>query len=114
MVRRVTTTPAPVRTITEGNGLAPELSTRRRRGWGGRCRVVPGIGDRVQYDGRSGTVVDVRSYRDGTLRWLVIEYDAEAGHLPGKTWVACADVPSLEVIAQSRAQSPLSCDGPER
>jgi len=63
--------------------------------------VEPQVGDRILFEGRMGTVVQLRRYQTGQARWLVLEYDSEPGQPPVQTWIAWSRWQQIEILPRA-------------
>lgn len=61
----------------------------------------PEVGDRIVYEGRTGTVVQVRRFEDGRGRWLVVAYDCRAGEPPTREWIELRAWEDLEILPRA-------------
>lgn len=61
----------------------------------------PEVGDRIVYEGRTGTVVQVRRFEDGRGRWLVVAYDCGAGEMPTRVWIEPRGWEDLEILSRA-------------
>lgn len=66
----------------------------------------PQIGDRIAFEGRTGTVVQIQRFEGGIGRWLVVAYDCGVGEIPTRRWIAPRDWDALMLLSRTMGQAP--------